>query len=46
MIINKVTLYSHVLDEMRDFYVGELGFELHSQTDDGFAIKVGRVCWR
>ena len=41
MIINKVTLYSHVLDEMRDFYVGELGFELHSLTDDGFAIKVG-----
>ncbi|MCT4475798.1 VOC family protein [Peribacillus frigoritolerans] len=41
MIINKVTLYSHVWDEMRSFYVDVLGFELLSQTDDDFVIKAG-----
>lgn len=41
MIINKVTLYSHVWDEMRSFYVDVLGFELFLQTDDGFEIKAG-----
>ncbi|MFD9628176.1 VOC family protein [Peribacillus muralis] len=41
MIINKVTLYSHVLNKMRDFYVKELGFEVRADADDGFEIKVG-----
>ncbi|MFY0783279.1 VOC family protein [Peribacillus simplex] len=41
MIINKVTLYSHALNDMRNFYVNELGFELLSHTDDGFEIKAG-----
>ncbi|MFE4812410.1 VOC family protein [Peribacillus simplex] len=41
MIINKVTLYSHAWEEMRNFYVDVLGFELLSQTDDVFEIKAG-----
>ena len=41
MIINKVTLYSHALNDMRKFYVNELGFELLSHTDDGFEIRAG-----
>ncbi|MFE4708211.1 VOC family protein [Peribacillus simplex] len=41
MIINKVTLYSHAWDEMRNFYVDVLGFELLSQTDDVFEMKAG-----
>ncbi|MBT2647338.1 VOC family protein [Bacillus sp. ISL-34] len=41
MIINKVTLYSHAWDEMRNFYVDVLGFELLSQTGDVFEIKAG-----
>jgi catechol 2,3-dioxygenase-like lactoylglutathione lyase family enzyme len=41
LINNKVTLYSHVWDEMRSFYVDVLGFELLLQTDDGFEIKAG-----
>ncbi|MFJ7994521.1 VOC family protein [Peribacillus frigoritolerans] len=41
MIINKVTLFSHAWNEMRNFYVDVLGFELLSQTDDGFEIKAG-----
>lgn len=39
--INKVTLYSHAWNEMRNFYVDVLGFELLSQTVDGFEIKAG-----
>jgi catechol 2,3-dioxygenase-like lactoylglutathione lyase family enzyme len=41
LIINKVTLYSHALNDMRTFYVNELGFELLADTQDGFEIKVG-----
>ncbi|MED3910733.1 VOC family protein [Peribacillus simplex] len=41
MIINKVTLYSPAWNEMRNFYVDVLGFELISQTDDGFEMKAG-----
>ncbi|WP_260285178.1 VOC family protein [Peribacillus aracenensis] len=41
MIINKVTLYSHAWEEMRNFYVDVLGFELLSQTDDVFEMKAG-----
>lgn len=41
MIINKVTLYSHAWDEMRNFYMDVLGFELLSQTDDVFEMKAG-----
>ncbi|MFS0671453.1 VOC family protein [Peribacillus frigoritolerans] len=41
MIINKVTLYGHAWNEMRNFYVDVLGFELLSQTDDAFEIKAG-----
>lgn len=44
LIINKVTLFSHAWNEMRNFYVDVLGFELLSQTDDGFEIKAGKVC--
>ncbi len=41
LIINKVTLYGHAWNEMRNFYVDVLGFELLSQTDDAFEIKAG-----
>ncbi|MGE7879247.1 VOC family protein [Peribacillus muralis] len=41
MKINKVTLYSHSLDEMLKFYVDELGFELRAQTNASFEITIG-----
>ncbi|CAH0296197.1 hypothetical protein SRABI80_04100 [Peribacillus frigoritolerans] len=41
LIINKVTLYGHAWNEMRNFYVDVLGFELLSQTEDAFEIKAG-----
>lgn len=41
MIINKVTLYSNALNEMKHFYMRELGFSLIESTDEAFTVKAG-----
>lgn len=41
MFINKVTIYSHALDEMKDFYVTLLGFPLINETVTSFTILIG-----
>jgi catechol 2,3-dioxygenase-like lactoylglutathione lyase family enzyme len=41
MLINKVTLYSQNLDEMKDFYVNQLGFNLLDSNENSFEIIVG-----
>lgn len=41
MFINKVTLYSHVITELREFYVETFGFKLVENDKSGFEIMVG-----
>ncbi|MCY9135231.1 glyoxalase [Bacillus atrophaeus] len=41
MFISKVTLYSNEVDQMRHFYVHELGFPLIESSEDAFSIKAG-----
>ncbi|GED01792.1 hypothetical protein BAT02nite_14360 [Bacillus atrophaeus] len=41
MLISKVTLYSNEVDQMRHFYVHELGFTLIESSEDAFSIKAG-----
>ncbi|TKD72298.1 glyoxalase [Pseudalkalibacillus hwajinpoensis] len=42
MYINKLTLYSHVVNDLRDFYVEKFGFRLVKSDKSGFEIKVGK----
>lgn len=41
MIINQAVLYTHLLDEMKDFYVNFLDFPLTTASPRSFSIKVG-----
>ncbi|MFP7735918.1 VOC family protein [Priestia aryabhattai] len=41
MIINQAVLYTHLLDEMKDFYVNSLDFPLTAASAHSFSIKVG-----
>ncbi|MED5245077.1 MULTISPECIES: glyoxalase [Priestia] len=41
MMINQAVLYTHLLDEMKDFYVNSLDFPLTAVSADSFSIKVG-----
>lgn len=41
MMINHAVLYTHLLDEMKDFYVNSLDFPLTAVSADSFSIKVG-----
>lgn len=41
LLISKVCLYTHGLDEMKDFYSKTLGFELVDNNEMGFKIKAG-----
>ncbi|PED07886.1 VOC family protein [Bacillus pseudomycoides] len=42
MLINRVTLYSNALEEMRDFYLHKLGFHLlENSGETSFSIQVG-----
>lgn len=40
MMINQAVLYTHLLDEMKDFYVNSLDFPLTAVSADSFSIKV------
>ncbi|WP_093212346.1 VOC family protein [Sediminibacillus albus] len=41
MFINKVTLYSGHLTEMKDFYEKTLGFEILADDNDAFSVQAG-----
>lgn len=41
MMINQAVLYTHLLDEMKAFYVNSLDFPLTAVSADSFSIKVG-----
>jgi catechol 2,3-dioxygenase-like lactoylglutathione lyase family enzyme len=41
LLISKVTLYSSAIDELKHFYVKELGFKLIDSKENSFKIKVG-----
>ncbi|MGG2087967.1 glyoxalase [Priestia aryabhattai] len=41
MMINQAVLYTHLLNEMKDFYVNSLDFPLTAVSADSFSIKVG-----
>ena len=41
MLINKVILYSHVLEEVQEFYLHTLGFQLLHSNEVSFSIQVG-----
>ncbi|PEB39076.1 VOC family protein [Bacillus pseudomycoides] len=41
MLISRVTLYSNALEEMKDFYLNKLDFQLLHSSEMSFSIQVG-----
>lgn len=41
MLISRVTLYSNALEEMKDFYLNKLDFQLLDSSEVSFSIQVG-----
>lgn len=41
MLINRVILYSNALEEMREFYINKLSFQLLHNSETSFSIQVG-----